>query len=216
MELIKKLARHILRAEIKDSRLLSSQLHEASMIVQQNLTARYNEMVREAWELERDLAEAAHEVSRIQNLYSQAKLQFDGMCVNGKELIPQEVLKFIVETLPDANAVGVGIFDFNRYHGLHFVDRYGTHSVIVKAEKSLFSLTCLRIIIPDYHISVSIPCVRNQLRYSLMGFNTEVDTYVWDLDLTKLQVLSDEAFKNLVMFANAQVGALTDIQNGNY
>lgn len=62
----------------------------------------------------------------------------------------------------------------------------------------------------DIKLKLFIPIRRQQIKYNMLGFDTEIDVWVWDFKEVGFSVISAEDYKKIKMFVEGQYLALTD------
>lgn len=70
----------------------------------------------------------------------------------------------------------------------------------------------LTINISDYNINVFIPLRRENVSYEVFGVQTAIDTYFWDLYGAGIRMLSNEAFAMSSEFIKAQHNVLSEFR----
>jgi len=140
---------------------------------------------------------------------------------NKKILISQDMLKAIVEILPDANAIGR-----NEIYPADFVNKdfaflekvnneYLTHSlkfVRFDPSENRNVIGGVTIRISDYDIDVHIPLRRENINYVIFGMNSTIDTFFWDFYKSGIRMISTEAWKVITEFRVAQTNVLNDLK----
>nr|DAJ28051.1 MAG TPA: hypothetical protein [Caudoviricetes sp.] len=190
MEIVKKIARYILRKELK--------LQEVAFETQAGLIHDYSQRFEE-FEIQ---------------IESLRKIAFGSR----KVLLSQIMVQTIVEMLPDPNKAGTGSLTSSELsmRSRCFVDRLNgrefQHKIkFVKAigEGSIQGLT---VHISDYNITVTIPLRRENVNYEVYGVQTAIDTYFWDFYGAGIRMLSNEAFAISSEFIKAQHNVLSEFR----
>lgn len=190
MEIVKKIARYILRKELK--------LQEVAFETQAGLIHDYSQKFEEF-------------EKRIESL---RKIAFG----SHKVLLSQIMVQTIVEMLPDPNKAGTGRLTSSELsmRSRCFVDRLNgrefQHKIkFVKAigEENIQGLT---VHISDYNIMVTIPLRRENVNYGVYGVQTAIDTYFWDFYGAGIRMLSNEAFAISSEFIKVQHNVLSEFR----
>lgn len=62
----------------------------------------------------------------------------------------------------------------------------------------------------DIKLELFIPIRRQKIKYNMLGFDTEIDVWVWDFKEVGFSVISAEDYRKIKMFVEGQYSVLTD------
>ena len=69
----------------------------------------------------------------------------------------------------------------------------------------------IMIAVPDFGIRVFIPLEKTKIAINIMGVNTEVESFVWDIFRAGIRMVSDEDFMMILEFVVAEKNVLEEI-----
>lgn len=203
MEIIKKIARWILREEI--SELIKH--HEESQ-----------EKLKKEFEISKEILNERFEKSEAFFKNEIAKLTTK---LNGRQIImlSQTMVRMITEMLPDANQVSTANLTSQELitRSKTFKDslrgRSFEHKItFVEILESDKKITGVVLNISDYNIDVTIPLERDKVKFKHFNTDTEIDTYYWDFYKAGIRIVSDIAWNMVMEFITAQRNVLSELK----
>lgn len=191
MEIVKKIARYILRKELK--------LQETAFETQAGLIHDYTQKFEELEEWAKKLRGQVYEL----------KKQRRG------PIISPLMLSNIISILPDPNEVATGRISAKDLDATtSFTENGKTFfckiiKVIPSESESKSSISGLLIHISEYNTTIEIPLSLQKMDYNVLGVGTEITTYFWDFYKSGIRLLNGKSWTMLTEFIKAQYNVLS-------
>lgn len=188
MKIIKKLARWILREELKSSedRIKSLLQERRDLLIQRN-----------------ELTLLLHKAEdKLDCFYKRLKQ-------NRKIILPQSIMEGVLKVLPNPNEVYSGkLVDCEIEKSVSF----NGEEIPVRLDrffKNDFDDIVLTVKIKRLDIDVSFVLRKEKIRYNILGVDTEVETCYWDFNFSNIRLITDDIWKVITKFVEAQRNVLT-------
>ena len=176
-------------------------------------------VLREDWEiasaririLQNDLRERNEKIDNLQHQLNDWRIK---MNLNESSILPQSAVKSVIDCLPNPNDAAIGKLSARKS------DIYFSHVVrgrnvkhLVRLEKfySINDVIHAQVKIHDLNISITLSLKRHKLNYTMLGVNSEVETYYWDFNFSNIKIISDDVFDLISEFIIAQRNVLTEL-----
>lgn len=168
----------------------------------------------------------------INNFIRRIKGMFKKHSVENKPIInnvilPKHYVLKILELLPNPNSLSIRCrlngspkkisFPENIYNQ-NIQTVINISKVVANEDKnSRQKIVAIEILISTLpNIKITIPIILKQLKYTVLGFNTEITTCAYDFTNSGIKIISEEDWDKITMFSIAQKNALTQLNNGEY
>lgn len=183
MEIVKKIAKWILREELNElQKTLNKQAHEKVEMNKQIASLKERLFGSRKVLLSQTMVECI-----VKMLPDPNKAGFGGLTSSDLKI---RNMNFVDE------------LGGRQQHSVRFVQAIGD-------DERLQGLT---INISEYNINVFIPLRRENVNYEVFGVQTAIDTYFWDLYGAGIRMLSNEAFAMSSEFINAQRNVMKEFR----
>lgn len=127
-------------------------------------------------------------------------------------ILPQSVWEFIVTNLPDAKDWSIGKLGKDDIKNLSkHINGFGYDmpvTVSVSATQLGIQYTVKGI---GMNYAIDIKLKKQKLRYNILGVDTEIDVFSWDMSNVRVALLDDETFRLMTDFIYSQQKVLSDI-----
>ena len=137
-------------------------------------------------------------------------------------ILSRGIIKAIMELLPNPNEFANGgisttqlVANREMKYDYTFRGQKRQASVLIvrdeRAEKQKADEQGIMIAVPDFGIRVFIPLEKVKMNTNVMGANTEVESFVWDIFRAGIRMVSDKDFIMILEFIAAEKNVLEEI-----
>ena len=137
-------------------------------------------------------------------------------------ILSRGIIKAIMELLPNPNEFANGgisttelVANREMKYDYTFRGQKRQASVLIvrdeRAEKQKADEQGIMIAVPDFGIRVFIPLEKAKMNSNVMGVNTEVESFVWDIFRAGIRMVSDKDFMMILDFIAAEKNVLEEI-----
>lgn len=137
-------------------------------------------------------------------------------------ILSRGIIKAIMELLPNPNEFANGgisttelVANREMKYNYTFRGQKRQASVLIvrdeRAEKQKADEQGIMIAVPDFGIRVFIPLEKAKMNTNVMGVNTEVESFVWDIFRAGIRMVSDKDFMMILEFIAAEKNVLEEI-----
>lgn len=134
--------------------------------------------------------------------------------VNESSILPQSVVKGILDCLPNPNEAAAGRF-INKGKSIYFSHQIRgqkvSHRIMIEKFCEVNKVIYVIVKIEDFNININLPLRKEKISYNMMGVNSEVETYYWDFNFSNIKIISDDVFDLISEFIVAQRNVLTEL-----
>lgn len=192
MEILNRIARYILRKELK--------LKEVAFETQAGLIHDYTQKFEEF----------EKQINELRKTIDESGKQRRG------PIISPLMLSNIVSILPDPNEVATGRISAKDFkdattslteNGKTFFCKI--IKVIPSNSESKSSISGLLIHISEYNTTIEIPLSLQKMDYNVLGVGTEITTYFWDFYKSGIRLLNGKSWTMFTEFIKAQYNVLS-------
>lgn len=188
MNILKKIARHILGSE------LLAAAHERKSEIEAMIHLR-----SKMKDVERYAAQLSHKLADAQRI---------------KAVIPDFMLCSAIECLPNANSYANGIRSCRIFYKGEITihrKRVEDGGDLVTRCRFIALSDGIEIRFCDVDVSVKIPLREIKHSYSVMGVDTEINTHVWDFSNVNFALISSRDFELVSQFRDAQEKVIEEL-----
>ena len=137
-------------------------------------------------------------------------------------ILSRGIVRAIMELLPNPNGFVSGeisttelVANREMKYDYTFRGQKRQASVLIvrdeRAEKQKADEQGIMIAVPDFGIRVFIPLEKAKMNTNVMGVNTEVESFVWDIFRAGIRMVSDKDFMMILEFIAAEKNVLEEI-----
>lgn len=177
------------------------------------------------WVLREDWAIASARIRTLQNDLRERNKKIDDLQhqlndwmikthLNESSILPQSAVKSVIDCLPNPNDAAIGKLSARKsdIYFCHVVrGRNVKHLVRLEKFYSINDVIHAQVKIHDLNISITLALKRHKLNYTMLGVNSEIETYYWDFNFSNIKIISDDVFDLISEFIVAQRNVLTEL-----